>query len=264
LGNADSEIYYSFQRNITVPYDLYINNCQTFVNHLAYEMCSDDFPKDKLIAIPIQHVLSYTAARLYTIFAVPLMRLWYRIHGVDKRILAEFEHVSAFWGYSLLPMTLQQPMMLFPIMIADLRKRLEDTGDEKQLPTPMRYATVLFTSFWVFGYIVSQPVLTFWASQPRIKKYPDGNWRMRYRPSRVPTMDAGGKMKVEELGAEVAPGDSTDLTGEDGRFPDSKNVVIPTWFWVVWGISGFALATAYWSYRLWKRLVRLTLGIYGS
>ncbi len=226
-------------------------------------MCSDDFPKDKLIAIPIQHILSYAAARLYTIFAVPLMRLWYRLRGVDEHILVEFEHMSAFWGYSLLPSTLQQPMMLFPIMIADLRKRLEDTGDEKQLSKPMRYATAVFSSFLVFGYIVSQPVITFWASQPRVKKYPDGIWRMRYRPNRVPTMDAGGKMKFEELGAEVPPGDSTDLTDEDGRFLDSKNVVIPTWFWVVWGVSGFVLATAYWSYRLGRRLVRLVLGMHG-
>jgi hypothetical protein len=242
---------------------LYLNNCQTFVNHLAYEMCSEDFPKDKLIAIPIQHILSYAAARLYTIFVVPLMRLWYRLRGVDERILVEFEHMSTFWGYSLLPTTLQQPMMLFPIMIADLRKRLEDTGDEKQLSTPMRYAGAVFASFWVFGYIVSQPVLMFWISQPRVKKYPDGNWRMQYRPNRVPTMDAGGAMKFEELGAEVPPGDSTDLTDEDGRFPDSKKVVIPTWFWVVWGVSGFGLATAYWSYRLGRRLVRLVPWIYG-
>jgi hypothetical protein len=238
---------------------LYINNCQTFVTHLAYEMCSDDFPKDKLIAIPIQHILSYAAARLYTIFAVPLMRLRYRLRGVDEHILAEFEHMSAFWGYSMLPSTLQQPVMLFPIMIADLRKRLEDTGDEKQSSMPMRYAVAVFSSFWIFGYIVSQPVLTFWVSQPRVKKYPDGSWRMRYRPTRVPMMDAGGEMKFEELGAEVPPGDSTDLTDKDGRFPDSKNVVIPTWFWVVWGVSGFGLAMAYWSYRLGRRLVRLVL-----
>jgi hypothetical protein len=242
---------------------LYINNCQTFVNHLAYEMCSDDFPKDKLIAIPIQHILSYAAARLYTIFAVPLMRLWYRLRGVDERILVEFEHMSAFWGYSMLPTTLQQPMMLFPIMIADLRKRLEDTGDENQMSTPMRYVVAVFTSFWVFGYIITQSVLTFWISQPRVKKYPDGNWRMRYRPNTVPKMNAGGEMKFQELGAEVPPGDSTDLTDKDGRFPNSKNVIIPTWFWVVWGVSGFLLATAYWSYRLGRRLVHLVLGMYG-
>jgi hypothetical protein len=241
---------------------LYLNNCQTFVNHLAYEMCSEDFPKDKLIAIPIQHVLSYAAARLYTIFVVPLMRLWYRLCGVDKRILVEFEHMSAFWGYSLLPMTLQEPMMLFPIMIADLRKRLEDTGDEKQLSMPMRYATAVFTSFWIFGYIVSQSMLKFWISQPRVKKYPDGNWRMQYRPNTVPTMDAGGAMKFEKLGTELPPEDSTDLIDEDGRFPDSKKVVIPTWFWVVWGVSGFGLAMAYWSYRLGRRLLRLVLRMY--
>jgi hypothetical protein len=33
-------------------------------------------------------------------------------------------------------------------------------------------------------------------------------------------MEAGGAMKTEEPGAEVPP--------EDGRFPDSKKVAIPT------------------------------------
>lgn len=151
-------------------------------------------------------------------------------------------------------------MMLFPIMIADLRKRLEDTGDEKQLSTPMRYATVVFTSFWIFGYIVTQPVIKLWISQPRVKKYPDGKWMMQYRPNKVPKMNASGAMKFEELGVELPLSDSTDLTDEDGRFPDLKKVVIPTWFWVVFGVSGFGLATAYWSYRLGRRLVRLVLG----
>jgi hypothetical protein len=241
-----------------------MNNCQTFVNHLAHEMCSADLPKDKLIAISIQHIISYAAARLYTIFTVSLMRLWYRFCGVDERILVEFEHMSAFWGYSLLPSTLQQPMVLFPIMIANLRKQLEDTSDEKQLPTPMRYAAAVFSSVWVFGYIVSQLMLTFWISQPRVKKYPDGKWRVTYRSNRVPTMDAGGEMKFEELGAEVPPGDSTDLIDEDGRSPDSKNAVISDWFWVVWCVSGFGLAMSYWSYRLGRRLgrrlVHLVLG----
>jgi hypothetical protein len=240
---------------------LYLNNCQAFVNHLAYEMCSEDFPKDKFIAIPIQHVISYAAARLYTIFIVPLLRLRYRLRGVDNRILVEFEQISAFWGYSLLPTTLQEPMMLFPIMVADLRKRLEGTGDEKEPSMPMRYVQVMFTSVLVFGYIVSQFMLKFWVTQPRLKRYPDGNWRMLYRPNIVPTMDAGGAMRFQELGAELPLVDSTDVIDENGRFPDSKKSVIPTWFWVVWGISGFGLATAYWSYRLGRRSMRLILGI---
>lgn len=243
-----------------VPYDLYANNCQTFVNHLASNICSEDFPKDKLIAIPIQHVLSYTAARLYIIFVVPLMRLWYRLHGVEKRILAEFEHMSAFWGYAMLPGTIQEPIMLFPMMIADLRKRLEDTGDEKQMSVPMRYATAMFISISIFGYIVSQFVLKFWISQPRVKKYPDGTWRMQYRSNTVPTMDAGGAMKFEELGPEAPPEGSSDITDENMRHPDTAKIVIPTWFWVVWGVSGFGLATAYWSYRVGMRLVHRGLG----
>lgn len=212
------------------------------------------------MAIPIQHVISYAAARLYIIFVVPPMRLWYRLHGVEERILIEFEHMSVFWGYSILPTTLQQPMMLLPLTIADLRKRLDDSGDEKQMSLPMRYVTVIFTSFFTFGYIVSQPVITFWGSQPRVEKSSDGKWRMRYRPNRVPKMDAGGVMNFEELGPEVAPEDSTDVT-ENGRFPDSKNVTIPTWIWVVWSLSGFGLGIVYWSYRLGRRLVRLILGV---
>jgi hypothetical protein len=157
-------------------------------------------------------------------------------------------------------MAIQEPMMLFPIMTADIRKRLEDASDEKQLPTPMRYATAVFTSFWIFGYIISQFVLKFWVSQPRVKKYPDGSWRMQYRPNRVPKMDVGGVMKFEDLGAELLPEDSKDFTDENGRFPDSKKVDIPNWFWVVFGISGFALATVYWSYRLGRWLLRLVWG----
>ena len=86
---------------------------------------------------------------------------------------------------------------------------------------------------------------------------------MGYRANTVWKMNAGGEMKFQELGAEVPPEDSTDLTDKDRRFPNSKNVVIPTWFWVVWGVSGFVLATAYWSYRLGRRLVHLVLGMFG-
>jgi len=209
------------------------------------------------MAIPLQHVLSYAAARLYIVFAVPMMRLRYRLHGVNERILNEFEHMSAFWGYSLLPATLQQPMMLFPLMITELRKRLEETGDEKQRSMPIRYAEAIFTSFWTFGYIISQSVLMFWISQPRVSKYPDGHWRMQYRVNRVPLIDAGGSRSFKELGKEEQLSDSMYLIDEVGRLPDTQKLVIPNWFWLVWGVSGFGLATAYWSYRLGRRLVYL-------
>src|SRR5271155_3286077 len=148
-----------FQRNVNIPYDLYMNNCQTFVTHIAYEICSNKFPEDRLISIPIHHVLSYTAARFYTALAVPFMRFWYRCRGCDRHTLVEFERVSAFWGYWFLPMVLQQPIVLFPAIITEFRKGLEEPGDDKPLPKSMRYLTVVFASFWTFGFILSQPLL---------------------------------------------------------------------------------------------------------
>jgi hypothetical protein len=253
-----------FQRNVNIPYDLYMNNCQTFVTSVAYEICSNKFPEDRLISIPIHHVLSYTAARFYTALAVPFMRFWYRCRGCDLHTLVEFERVSAFWGYWFLPMVLQQPIVVFPAIITEFRKGLEETGDDKPLPKSMRYLIAVFTSFWMFGFILSQPLLMAWVSQPRVKKYSDGKWRLQYRPNKVPTMDAGGVMKFEEMGSEEAvPTDSGNLITEDGRFLDSEKLVIPSWFWAVSGVSGFVLVCLYWSYRLCRRLLLLLLSTFG-
>ena len=253
-----------FDRNINIPYDLYMNNCQTFVIHVANAICSDQIPDDRYISIPLHHILSYSAARLYTILMVPFLRILFRFRGCHRNVLVEFEQICGMWGYWMLPMALQQPFVLFPAMITELRKGLEDNDNNKQLPTTMRYVSVVFSSFFMFSFVLIQPMIIIWASQPWIKKYSDGNWRLQYRPIRVHTMDLSGAMKFEEMGPEeAAPKDSGDLITDNGRFPDPENMVIPPWFWAVFGVLGFILASSYWSYRLLRRLCLLLLSSHG-
>ena len=239
-----------FQRDINTSYDLYINNCQTFVNHIADQICSNKPPEDRLISIPLFHVLSMSAGRLYTALGVPFLRLWFRLSGCDSVTLTEFERVSAFWGYWLLPWTLHSCATSFPIVIAEINKSLEE-DPEKKLPESMRYVVAVMTSFWLFGFPIMQPLIILLASFPRAKRYPDGKWRLRYRPRRVPLMEVNGVMKIEDLRQEeTVPPDGQDIIDEDGRFPDPDKLLIPTWLWLVSYILGFFLAVLYWSYRL--------------
>jgi hypothetical protein len=169
--------------------------------------------------------------------------------------LAEFERVSAFWAYWILPMVLQQSFVIFPAMIAELDKGAETSNEEKKLPEALRYMATVLTSLWLFSFVVSQQLIMFWVAQPRAKKYSDGNWRLQYRPNKVPLMEASGIMMIEEMGAEQHSADLPEnIVTDEGRFWDFEKLEIPSWLWVISGAIGVALACLFWSYRLLKHV----------
>ena len=209
-----------------------------------------------MIFIPLQHVLSMTAGRVYTMLGVPSLRFWCWSKGCDRVTLNEFERVGAFWGYFMLPVMLHQGATSLPILHAEINKTLEDKDSQKKVPKTLQYITAIVVSFWLFGLVFVSQAAFVLGSFPGVKRYPDGKWRLRHRPRRFPIMEMNGVMKFEDLEQEeTAPPDGQDMVTENGRFPDPDKTIMPAWIWTVAYICAFFLAIIYWSYRLSQHIL---------